>query len=137
MPLRRRPSRPMSFVDRGGATVQARLAAFTTRVGRTSTTSGPTQRTPTVPRRWPAVSSQLGTPGIAVGDHEPHAAVVLELRRVAVQRGLVVDVVERLHPVVVQGDHPVLALGRRDLDDERLVVGQVEVGLVPLDLRDP
>ena len=26
-------------------------------------TSGPTQRTPTVPCRWPAVSSQLGTPG--------------------------------------------------------------------------
>ena len=36
----------------------------TTRVdGSTSTTSGPTQRTPTVPRRWPAVSSQFGTPG--------------------------------------------------------------------------
>ena len=46
---------------------------------------------------------------IAVGDHEADAAVGLELRRVAVQRGLVVDVVERLHPVVVEGDHPVLA----------------------------
>ena len=53
--------------------------------GSTSTTSGPTQRTPTVPRRWPAVSSQLGTPGIAVGDDEPDAAVGFELGRVAVQ----------------------------------------------------
>ena len=90
-------------------------------------TSGPTQRTPTVPRWWPAVSSQFGTPGIAVGDDEADAAVGLELGRVAVQRRLVADVVERLHPVVVQGDHPVLALGRGDLDDERLVVGEVEV----------
>ena len=108
----------------------------TTRVdGRTSMTSGPTHRTPTVPRRCPAVSSQFGTPGSRWAIDEADAAVGLELRGVAVQRGLVVHVVERLHPVVVEGDHPVLALGRGDLDDERLVVGEVEVRLVPLDLR--
>ena len=45
------------------------------------------------------------------------------------------DVVERLHPVVVQSDHPVFAFGRRELDHQSLVLGQVEVALVPFDLR--
>ncbi len=108
---------------------------MTTRVdGRTSTTSGPTQRTPTVPRSVAGGVEPVGYPRVAVRHHEADAAVGFELGRVAVERGLVVDVVERLHPVVVERDHPVLAVRWRELDHQRLVLGELEVPLVPGDL---
>ena len=76
----------------------------------------------------------VGQAGIACRDDEAGAAVRFEVGRLAVQRGPDMNVVQRLHPVVVEGDHPVFALRRREFDQQRLILGQIEVRLMPLDL---
>ena len=66
----------------------------------------------------------VGHARIPVGHHAAEHPVV-EHALMAVERGLVVGVVDRLPPLVADGDAPVKRGRRRDLDDERLVVGQV------------
>ena len=59
--------------------------------------------------------------GILVRDDDAHRAVALGRRLAAVHAGHVVAVVNRGHPVVVQLKLPVVALRRRELDQQRLV----------------
>ena len=59
--------------------------------------------------------------GILRGEHEAHHAVGVHHRLVAVEAGLVAPVVDRLQPGIAQRDAPVDALGRFDLQDQRLI----------------
>ena len=77
----------------------------------------------------------IGEPWVLVGNNKSGSSIVLELGRVAVERGLVIVVVEGLPSSGCAGDHPVVTRRRRYFDQKHLVVGQVEIRLVPLDSK--
>ncbi|CAD5378346.1 hypothetical protein OF001_U30147 [Pseudomonas sp. OF001] len=78
----------------------------------------------------------VGQAGIAVAEHQAHAAARIQLCRMLVQADAVVAVVQRLHPVVVDLQIPEVAVGHLiHFDQQRLVVGQVPVAVVVEDVR--
>ena len=77
------------------------------------------------PRLWHVPPCRASSPRADRARDTMHAPTAgADRRRCRVERAPVVAVVERLHPVVVQGDHPVVARGRRELDPQRLAVGR-------------
>ena len=63
--------------------------------------------------------------GVLVGDHDADLAVRIRLGLSAVQRGLVVDVVQRDVPQAAELEAEVGRVGDRQRDDQRLVVARV------------
>ena len=72
----------------------------------------------------------VGVAGIRVRHHQANGPVILVAREMLVRVDPVVAVVQRLHPVVVQLEVPVLALRRHHLDNERLVLRHCPVAVV-------
>ena len=77
----------------------------------------------------------IGQPRVSVGDDDPYTPVVAVGRCVLVDVDLVVAVVQRLQPVIVELEVPAVARGDLSVDDERLVGAEPPITVVVDDVR--
>src|ERR1051325_6670880 len=72
-----------------------------------------------------------------VREDDSQRAVGAQLGAVMIHGNRVVTVVERLHPVIVDLEIPIIATRRRDLEEESFVIGQLPIAVIVANVRIP